>query len=142
MRCTAYETGARDVVFEQTERANMVADFRCDDCCSSFHDPDLTMAPMLHDRVWRRLARPHETLCGECMFKPAADRRIKLTLADLRPCPANLELNQVLEPLSWFEFFAKDEAGPPKNLSQWVDALEQPTLVRWLLDTSFCDLPD
>jgi len=120
----------------------MVADFRCDDCCSSFHDPDLTMAPMLHDRVWRRLARPHETLCGECMFKRAADRHIKLTLADLWPCPANLELNQALEPLSWFEFFAKDEAGPPKNLSQWVDALEQPTLVRWLLDTSFCDLPD
>jgi hypothetical protein len=100
----------------------------CDDCHRSF--PDVIMAPVLHDHIWQRLARQDETLCGECMFERAVEQRIRPTLADLLPCPFNL----FHSPLSWFEFFAKDELTPPKNLAEWGEALQwfSPRLLQWL----------
>jgi len=99
----------------------------CDDCRKSFRDPRVTMAPMLHDHVWSRLAREDETLCGVCMFKRASNRHIKLSLADLRACPANVEFYLQHTPFhfSWFEFFAKDESEAPKNLTEWEKALRR-----------------
>jgi hypothetical protein len=48
------------------------------------------LAPMLHDDVWRQFAKPHDTLCEMCFLERAAERRIDLSLQDLRPCPFNL----------------------------------------------------
>jgi hypothetical protein len=107
----------------------------CDDCHNSFfRHPKVTMAPMLHDHVWGQLARFDEVLCDVCMFKRARDRRIKLSLADLRPCLSNLEYTPRRFWSPWFEFFAKDESEPPENLAEWVKALRQasPKLLQWM----------
>jgi hypothetical protein len=111
--------------------SNNSRQWRCDDCRKSFRNPRVTMAPMLHDHVWDLLARKDETLCGACMFKRAADQHIELTIADLRPCPFNLERAPLI---SWFESFAKDESEPPKNLAEWEKALRwlSPKLLRWM----------
>jgi hypothetical protein len=103
---------------------------RCDDCTRSFDDQNMMMAPMLHDRVWGRLAHEDETLCGSCMFKRAADRGIKLRLADLAPCPFNLWGAPFF---NWFKFFAEDESKAPKNLMEWEKALQRlsPILLQW-----------
>ena len=106
--------------------------FCCSDCRCSFDDPRVKMAPILQDRVWRRLAPNNEPLCSAWMFKRATSRGIRLTLADLWPCLFNLQN----APFSWFELYAADEPAPPKNLSQWRDALQglSPHLVRWTMN--------
>ena len=88
---------------------------------------------MLHDRSWIQLAPPNITLCNDCMLKRAADKHIKLTLADLTPCPFNLRHG----PLSWFELFAKEETAPPHNLAEWQEAFPRlsPRLLRWTTHT-------
>jgi crossover junction endodeoxyribonuclease RuvC len=101
----------------------------CDDCTRKFQG-DVRMAPMLHDRSWCQLAPEDKTLCSDCMFKRADAKGIKLTLADLLPCPFNLGRG----PFSWFERFAKDESAPPNNLAEWLDESPSlsPRLMRWL----------
>jgi crossover junction endodeoxyribonuclease RuvC len=105
----------------------------CDDCARNFQG-DVRMAPMLHDRSWCQLAPEDKTLCSDCMFKRADDKGIKLTLADLKPCPFNLQRG----PFSWFERFAKDESAPPNNLAEWQDASPSlsPRLLRWIARAS------
>ena len=76
--------------------------WRCDDCDRSFSKVPLT--PMLHDRVWLKLASADETLCGSCFFERAIQRDIRLTLASLRPCHWNLDRN--LGNPSWFDVFS------------------------------------
>jgi deoxycytidine triphosphate deaminase len=47
-----------------------------------------------HDKSsWARrglLANRDENLCAECFWTRAGERRVRLTLADLKPCPVNL----------------------------------------------------
>src|SRR5262249_46028759 len=113
--------------------SNNSRQWRCDDCRNSFHDPRVTMAPMLHDHVWGRLAHEDEALCGRCMFQRANDRGIELTLADLRPCPSNLFGQFSYPEFSWFKFFAENESGPPQNLAEWREELRKlsPKLLQW-----------
>jgi hypothetical protein len=94
--------------------------FRCTDCRRRLV-VDVAMAPMLHDRAWRRLAREDETLCAGCMFKRAAARHVKLTLAHLRPCPFNLGGAEAMT--CWFNRFARDAQPTAKALEEWRGAL-------------------
>jgi hypothetical protein len=77
----------------------------CSACRQSFDG--VPQAPMLFDGSWRKLAHPRELLCADCFFAREVQRRICITLADLRPCPVNL----FHRPRSWFDLFAKDEAA-------------------------------
>jgi hypothetical protein len=81
----------------------------------------MPMAPMLEDHAWHQLARSDETLCGVCMFNRAAQMRIKLRLADLVPCPFNLQNGM----FCWFNFFVRNEPAAPKNLRRWRNALRE-----------------
>jgi len=64
------------------------------------------LGPIVHTRVWRRLANdPREQLCLTCMNKRAIERCGRgLALNDLRLCRWNLE---------WLDLFvdADDEPG-------------------------------
>ena len=76
--------------------------WRCDGCDVSLNKVQL--APMLTDPVWRRLTNPGELLlCGNCFFRRAIERDIKLTLAELRPCQFNL----YHWPDCWFDLFCR-----------------------------------
>jgi hypothetical protein len=57
---------------------------RCDGCnCSLGKIP---LAPMLTDSVWRRLSNPGERqLCGNCFFRRADERGIKLSSPNYGP---------------------------------------------------------
>ena len=75
------------------------------------------LAPMLHDEVWRQFAEPHDTLCEMCFLKRAAERRIDLSLQDLRPCPFNLYGIP-----SWYDLFHAEESPLPSNIGAWRSA--------------------
>ena len=66
----------------------------------------MPLGPIVHTRVWRRLANdPREQLCLTCMNKRAIERCGRgLALNDLRLCRWNLE---------WLDLFvdADDEPG-------------------------------
>jgi hypothetical protein len=47
---------------------------------------------------------PHETLCSDCMFQRAFERRINLTFDDLELSPFNLFGSP-----SWFDYFGGNE---------------------------------
>jgi hypothetical protein len=88
-------------------------DPRCDGCGQAGAD----LGPMLHDYIWRQIAKPGEhTLCAKCMLERTTERLGRLlTLADLRPCPFNL----FHRPHSWFDFFVEMEGTPPSSLDEW-----------------------
>jgi hypothetical protein len=71
-------------------------------------------APMLTDATWSKLANRDENLCAECFWTRAGERRVRLTLADLKPCPVNL----FHQPYSWFDLFAKGER--PEIIEAWL----------------------
>jgi hypothetical protein len=75
------------------------------------------LGPIVHEEIWRRLAKPTEALCWQCMLQRARVRlRRMLALADLRPCPWNL----FHRPYSWLDLFVEMEGGmPPANLAAW-----------------------
>jgi hypothetical protein len=75
------------------------------------------MAPMLHDKAWKKLADKDETLCPTCFFRRAIDRNVDLKLAHLRPCSFNLDGSP-----SWFDLFRRDGHPGPKILNQWREA--------------------
>jgi hypothetical protein len=72
---------------------------QCDGCRSSLDD--VPLAPVLVDVTWAKLASEHETLCAGCTFQRAIERRVNLSLADLRPCPLNL----FDSPTMWYDLF-------------------------------------
>ena len=76
----------------------MTRPYRCDGCGVSFNRRP--MAPMLADAAWLRLAGDRDRLCAECMFARAFERRVALTVMDLRVC----EFNQRQ---GWFELFER-----------------------------------
>jgi hypothetical protein len=73
---------------------------------------------MLHDATWCRFASKNETLCGNCVLQRAINRKVPITLADLRPCPLNL----FRWPRSWFNFFAGRENPPTFVSAKWRKA--------------------
>ena len=77
--------------------------FRCDSCRHHWSDA-VILGPVLRDATWHRLARKHETLCGDCVFQRAADRGVTLTIADLKPCRFNESDNP-----SWFDRFGGEQ---------------------------------
>lgn len=90
---------------------------RCSHCRRSFdHAP---LCPVLHDDVWRKLARKNESLCGECMFVTAVKLGVRLSLSDLKPCLFNL----FHRPHSWFDLFSNGE--PPEVVRAWLDEAER-----------------
>ena len=93
--------------------------WRCDDCNKSFNK--VPLAPMLHDRVWLKLASQDETLCGPCFFARATQRDIRLTLASLRPCRWNLDRN--LGNQSWFDLFSQGEDSVEVGMAQGSDGI-------------------
>jgi len=84
----------------------------CNGCRVSFER--VPHAPMLFDATWLKLAQKRELLCPDCLFARAARCGIRITLADLRPCP----FNRFGEPLSWFELFAGGER--PEVIEAWL----------------------
>ena len=74
------------------------------------------LGPIMHDEIWRRLAKPTECLCWECMLKRARERLGRLLiLADLRPC----RWNRLNEPYSYLDLLIDIEGKPPRNLAEW-----------------------
>ena len=82
--------------------------------CAAPLDAAGSNAPMLMDGSWRKLAAPDEELCVKCFLDRAIERRVVLTLADLKPCPVNL----FHTPHSWFDLFARDER--PEVVRDWL----------------------
>ena len=84
----------------------------CDGCGQTLdrrRREHVLLGPIVHTRVWRRLADPGELLCLTCMNQRAIERFGRgLALNDLRLCRWNLE---------WLDVFvdADDEPGelPP-----------------------------
>jgi hypothetical protein len=75
---------------------------------------------MLHDKIWRGIANEHETLCSDCFDNRLRDRKIDVTLADLRPCPFNL-MNW---PDSWFNvFLVQNNNGQIFVDAEWVPSM-------------------
>jgi len=74
------------------------------------------LGPIVHDEIWRRLAKPTAALCWQCMLERGRVRLGRmLRLADLQPCPWNL----FHRPYSWFDLFVEMEGLPPTNLAAW-----------------------
>jgi hypothetical protein len=74
------------------------------------------LAPMLHDKVWKAFAAAQETLCAACFYRRTIDRDVRVTLADLLPCPFNL----FGAPQSWFDLFRSIDGHPGSAiLNQW-----------------------
>jgi hypothetical protein len=73
---------------------------------------------MLRDATWRRLADKAETLCGHCVLQRSIERQVPITLADLLPCPFNLDN----WPHSWFNLFARIERPPTFVSAGWRNA--------------------
>jgi hypothetical protein len=93
----------------------------CDGCGQSLDRrlrSHVELGPIVHTHIWRQLAAdPRERLCFTCMGLCAVHRLGRmLALADLRPCPWNLEG----QPYSWFDLFVEVEGAPPSNLlAEW-----------------------
>ena len=99
----------------------MTAENWCyDNCRQSFKFRHIAMAPMLHDCVWLRLAAKHERLCFHCMLERAKERKVRLNLSSLRPCPWNLDG----WPYSWFNFFAAKETPPTRVSPDWHEPMD------------------
>jgi hypothetical protein len=98
-----------DKVEQQDKRRRALGMDRCNDCHKHFDQVDL--APMLHDKVWRKFADEDETLCGGCMFQRAEQRRVDLDITSLRPCAFNVRL--------WFDVF-RDPSTPLTE--EWQEA--------------------
>jgi hypothetical protein len=75
------------------------------------------LAPQLHDEVWKQFAKQSETLCADCFLERAAERRVDLSLQDLRPCPFNLYGIP-----SWYDLFHAEGALLPSNIDAWRSA--------------------
>jgi hypothetical protein len=88
-------------------------DPKCDGCHKHFGDG--VDAPVLHDDVWQDIADQSETLCAQCMFTRAGERRVYLSLASLKPCACNL----FHWPHSWFNLFASVEPPPTVVDYEW-----------------------
>jgi hypothetical protein len=97
----------------------------CDGCGLSLdrrRREHVVLGPIVHARVWRRLADdPRERLCIACMYQRALERfgRV-LALNDLRLCRWNLE---------WLDVFvdADDEPGEFAPLDEPADRLVRQT---------------
>jgi hypothetical protein len=91
----------------------------CDGCRQTLdrrRREHVVLGPIVHDKIWRRLAEPTEALCYRCMFERAPARLGRmLTLADLRPCRWNL----YDQPHSWLDLFAELGGKLPANLDEW-----------------------
>lgn len=57
----------------------------------------------MRDTTWLKIAdpkNPHETLCSDCIFQRAFERKINLTFDDLELSPFN-----AFGSPSWFDYF-------------------------------------
>ena len=91
----------------------------CDGCGVSLdrrRREHVMLGPIVHEDIWRQLAKPTEALCWECMLERARVRlgRI-LTFADLRPC----RWNRFNEPYSYLDLLIDIEGALPTNLDEW-----------------------
>jgi hypothetical protein len=59
----------------------------CTQCGKSLRYGDVSFAPMLHNDVWLRIAFKHEALCAFGFSNRLIERKFKLSLEHLRPCP-------------------------------------------------------
>ena len=74
------------------------------------------LGPIVHDEIWRRLAKPTEALCWQCMLERTRVRLGRmLRLADLRPC----RWNRLNEPYSYLDLLIDIEGALPTNLDAW-----------------------
>src|SRR5262245_37643389 len=91
----------------------------CDGCSQTLdrrRREHVLLGPIVHEEIWRQLAKPTEALCRECMLERARVRLGRmLTLADLRPCC----WNRLNEPYSYLDLFVDIEGKPPRNLAEW-----------------------
>ena len=62
-----------------------------------------------------KLAGKRETLCTDCMFERAIERKVDLGLSSLKPCPVNL----FHWPRSYFNLFAQVETPPTRMSPEW-----------------------
>ena len=85
--------------------------------CDSCHRSDVPSAPMLFDDVWAKLADERETLCPNCMFERAIERKVYLELSSLKPCPVNL----FHWPRSDYNLFVQGEPQPTQMSPEWRD---------------------
>jgi hypothetical protein len=77
---------------------------------------------MLKSATWLKLAKKHETLCGECTLDRADDKCVDLTFADLEPYAFNILFGR---PISWFNFFLSaepDDTDTPVS-KEWKEAI-------------------
>jgi hypothetical protein len=82
-------------------------------CCDGCASPDL--GPVLHDDVWKAIAKPREALCFNCIIGRMVERLNRMPrFADLRPCRWNL----FHQPHSWFDLFV-ELLGEPSNVVEW-----------------------
>jgi hypothetical protein len=91
---------------------------QCDGCSRNLFR-EARLGPELHDATWLKLAGKHAVLCSECMFQRAAECGVALTLADLKPCLANVARS----PNSWYELFLSRENDPPPHLRDEFDSM-------------------
>jgi len=72
--------------------------------------------PIVHEHIWRQLAKDRECLCDKCMYRRAVYRLGRmLSIADLRPC----EWNLFDRPYPWLDLFVEMEGAPQSSLADW-----------------------
>jgi hypothetical protein len=109
---TRTEVDERALVFTSSAHA-------CDGCGQTLdrrRRGHVLLGPIVHTEIWRRLAKPTEALCWECMLERARVRLGRmLRLADLRPC----RWNRFNEPYSYLDLLIDIEGALPTNLDAW-----------------------
>src|SRR5215470_15336660 len=119
----------------------------CDGCGQSLdrrRREHVLLGPIVREEIWRRLAKPTEALCWECMLLRAWHRLGReLKLADLRPC----RWNRYREPYSYLDLLIDIEGRLPANLDAWCSVGEPGEFAQLPQDLNAwwqrkCDLDD